>query len=283
MAGSIKDGAMQILKYRSFTTVPSDTSSGNPAGVVLDAEGLGDAEMLEIAADLGYSETAFLTSIKPGSARVRYFTPRAEIAFCGHATIASGVALARHGADDLVYLATNAGEVPVEVDPERATLVAVDTTVQPLDEVLLDELLAALRLGRSDLDLTLPPVFVVGGNPAPMIFVIASALAGLDHDAEAVLRLQNREGWDGTIPVVRRIDETHFASRNPFPRGGIREDPATGSAAAGLGAVLRAGGHLSLPAALAVDQGAEVGRPSRIMVDVPRAGRVRVTGTAEEI
>ena len=274
---------MDILRYRAFTSDPSNESSGNPAGVVLDAVGLTDADMLAIAAELAYSETAFLTSITPESARIRYFTPRAEIAFCGHATIASGVALARRGAGPVVHLATNAGDVPVEVSADRATLVAVETTVELLDDGILDELLAALRLERGDLDPALPPALVRGGNPHPLVAVRDGVLARLDHDADAVLRLQDRQRWDGTVPVVHRNDETHFASRNPFPRGGISEDPATGSAAAGLGAYLRAGGHIDLPAVLTVEQGAEVGRPSLIIVEVPKDGRVRVTGSAEEM
>jgi PhzF family phenazine biosynthesis protein len=272
--------ASRVLRFRAFTTA-GDAASGNPAGVVLDAEELTDAEMLEVAAELGFSETAFLTAITPDSARVRYFTPRAEIAFCGHATIASGVALARSGGGPLVRLMTNAGEVPVEITPERATLAAVDTAVSALDPTLLDELLAALRLSRSDLDPSLPPAFVRGGNPHPIVPVQADVLGSLDHDDDAVLDLQNREGWDGTVPVVHRVSATHFTSRNPFPRGGIREDPATGSAAAGLGAYLRHGEHLPVPAVITVEQGSQVGRPSLITVSIPREGRILVSGTAE--
>jgi PhzF family phenazine biosynthesis protein len=80
---------------------------------------------------------------------------------------------------------------------------------------------------------------------------------------------------------VNRVSSHRFASRNPFPRGGIREDPATGSAAAGLGSYLRAGGHLPLPAEIVVDQGAETGHPSLIRVSIPADGRVRVSGTAD--
>lgn len=274
---------MEILTFRAFTTADPHPSSGNPAGVVVDAEGLSRADMLRIAAELGFSETAFLTAVTPASARVRYFTPRAEIAFCGHATIASGVALARRGAGPVVVFETNAGEVPVDVTADAATLTAVDTVVEPLADDLLEELLAALRLSSDDLDPALPAAFLRGGNPHPIVFVREGVLAGLDHDSEAVLRLQDREGWDGTTPVVHRASAERFASRNPFPRGGIREDPATGSAAAGLGSYLRAGGHVGLPAVVQVDQGAEIGRPSSITVEIPLEGRVRVTGTAVEM
>lgn len=273
---------MEILTFRAFTTGDPDPRSGNPAGVVVDAEALSRADMLRVAAELGFSETAFLTSVTPASARIRYFTPRDEIAFCGHATIASAVALARRGAGPVVVFETNAGQVPVEVTLDAATLTAVGTVVEPLADQLLEELLAALRLSRGDLDPALPTAFVRGGNPHPIVFVREGVLATLDHDAEAVLILQDREGWDGTIPVVHRISAGRFASRNPFPRGGIREDPATGSAAAGLGSYLRAGGHLGLPAVIRVEQGTEIGRPSSITVEIPLEGRVRVTGSAVE-
>lgn len=274
---------MEILRYRAFTTAEALPHSGNPAGVVLDADDLSDAEMRAIAADLGFSETAFLSARTPTSARVRYFTPLDEIAFCGHATIASGVALASRGAAPVVTLSTNAGEVPVAVTLEAATLTAVDTTISSLGDATGDELLAALRLTRADLDPALPLAFVSGGNPHPIVFVRDGVLEGLDHSDEDVLALQNREGWDGTVPVVHRLSATRFASRNPFPRGGIREDPATGSAAASLGAYLRAGSHVAVPARIEVTQGAEAGRPSLLVVDIPAAGRIRVTGTAAEM
>ena len=234
--------------------------------------------------ELGFSETAFLTAIERDAARVRYFTPRAEIAFCGHATIASGVALARlRAAAPVVRLTTNAGLVPVEVSPQRATLVAVDTEVEELDGGLLDELLSALRLDRTTSTRRCARRWCTAATCTRSSLVRAGVLARLDHDGDALLRLQDANGWDGTAPVVERLSATRYASRNPFPRGGIREDPATGSAAAGLGAYLRAGGHIEVPAVLTVDQGAEVGRPSLIVVEVPRDGRVRVTGTAEEL
>ena len=274
---------MEILRYRAFTTPDDNPSSGNPAGVVLNAEGLTDARMVEVAAELGYSETAFLTEITPASARVRFFTPRAEIAFCGHATIASGVALARVGVDGTVVLKTNVGEIPVEATRDHATLTAVETTVESLDPDLLAELLAALRLDPSNLDPDLPPAMLRGGNPHPLVFVRDGVLPTLDHDPVAVLALQDREGWDGTVPVVNRITATRFASRNPFPRGGIYEDPATGSAAADLGSYLRAGQYVDVPATVVVDQGGETGRPSRLVVDIPAIGRIRVTGTADVV
>ena len=99
----------EVLRYAAFT---ADGSGGNPAGVVLDAGSLGDAQMLAIAAAIGYSETAFVipTDIDP---TLRFFSPVAEVAFCGHATIATAVALAERRGPGIVRLSTPAGPVTV--------------------------------------------------------------------------------------------------------------------------------------------------------------------------
>ncbi len=88
--------APEVLRYAAFS---DDPSGGNPAGVVLDASGLDAARMQAIAKDVGFSETAFVTPAATGELlSLRYFSPVAEVPFCGHATIATGVAWAqRHG------------------------------------------------------------------------------------------------------------------------------------------------------------------------------------------
>src|SRR3954453_18746706 len=94
--------AEHVLRYSAFTDTPA---GGNPAGVVLDSLGMADARRLELAAEKGYSQTAFLTPRPSGREYdVRYFSAEAEVPFCGHATIATAVALAeRDGTGDLVF------------------------------------------------------------------------------------------------------------------------------------------------------------------------------------
>ena len=105
----------EVLRYAAFTT---DPRGGNPAGVVLDATGMTDEQMLATAAEVGFSETAFLVP-GPDPVGVRYFSPRAEVSFCGHATIASAVAWAeRHGPGRLLF-DTPAGEVEVGAGPAQ--------------------------------------------------------------------------------------------------------------------------------------------------------------------
>src|SRR4051794_15011931 len=101
----------RVLHYSAFTSaLATDHPSGTPAGVVLDADDLTDAERLELAAAVGYSETAFVERPGPdGARRVRYFSPQAEVDFCGHATVAAAVALAGAGAGGPLVFTINAG------------------------------------------------------------------------------------------------------------------------------------------------------------------------------
>ena len=105
---------MELLRYTAFST---DPSGGNPAGVVLDAGDLDPGQMQQIAADVGFSETAFLTPTGSNTATVRYFAPIAEVAFCGHATIASAVAWARRSGTGALTLDSAAGVIEVSTAP----------------------------------------------------------------------------------------------------------------------------------------------------------------------
>src|SRR3954447_238864 len=106
------------LRYSAFTDTPE---GGNPAGVVLDASPMAEAEMQALAAEIGYSETAFVTPRGGAGYDVRYFSPQAEVAFCGHATIAMAVALAERGAPGRLVFHTRAGVVPVDTTEAPVT------------------------------------------------------------------------------------------------------------------------------------------------------------------
>ncbi|MFD6170337.1 PhzF family phenazine biosynthesis protein [Streptomyces coeruleorubidus] len=275
---------MEILRYVAFST---DPKGGNPAGVVLDATGADDATMLATAAEVGYSETAFVVESGDGSLNVRYFSPLAEVPFCGHATIATAVAHAeRHGTGHL-RLRTAAGPVTVTTDRAAdgtlvATLVSVAPRTAPLGEADLAELLGILGWTAGDLDPALPPRAAFAGAWHPVIAAASrDRLAGLDYDMAALGALMAREDWT-TIDLVWRESPTVFHARNPFPPGGVVEDPATGAAAAAFGGYLRELGLVSVPATLTVHQGVDMGRPSTITVTVPAEADtgIGVTGTA---
>ena len=273
---------MQILRYAAFT---EDPAGGNPAGVVLDADGLDDATMLATAAEVGYSETAFLTPRGDGRFGVQYFSPLAEVPFCGHATIATGVAWAeRHGPGTLL-LDTRAGEVRVETSTAgtltTATLTSVPPRLAPLEDGLASRLLAALRWSGDDLDTALPLRVAYAGAWHPVVAAATrQRLADLDYDFDALGALMAEQDWT-TVQLVRRTGPASFDVRNPFPPGGVVEDPATGAAAAALGGYLRQLGLVAVPATLSLRQGDDLGRPSRLTVTVPAGdGGISVTGTA---
>jgi len=275
-----------VLRYAAFSDRPT---GGNPAGVVLDASGLSDDEMQAIAAEVGYSESAFLTGGDSDRHEIRYFSPLAEVPFCGHATIATAVALAeRDGPGDVVFL-TRSGPVPVtsrrdEQGRLTATLTSVAPRVQEVAPADLDETLAALAWEREQLDPALPPrVGFAGAHHLILATDTRERLAALDYDFERLGALMAARDWT-TVQVVWREDDARFHSRNPFPPGGVVEDPATGAAAAAFGAYLRELGLIAPPATVTILQGEDMGRPGRLLVDVhANRAEIDVTGTAVAI
>jgi PhzF family phenazine biosynthesis protein len=277
---------MTVLRYAAFTL---DGAGGNPAGVALDAAGLTDVEMLAIAADLGYSESAFLGPAGADGARsLRYFSPRAEVSFCGHATIATAVALAARDGAGPVRFATPVGEIPVDTTVDDtgeivATLTSVATSTKPATERQVGDALAALHWEAADLDPRFPPHVAFGGEHH-LVLAPASRqrLADLDYDFTALDAMMAREHWI-TVALVYPETPLLFHARNPFPPGGIVEDPATGAAAAAFGGYLRDLGLITAGEPFTILQGEDMGRPSRLTVTPLSTGQVRVGGSGAEI
>jgi len=275
-----------VLRYTAFTDTPE---GGNPAGVVLDAGALTAAEMLAIAADVGYSETAFLSARDGDRAYdVAYFSPLAEVPFCGHATVAAAVAVSdRDGPGELVFH-TRAGVVPVSVHADgsrtKATVTSVAPHVEDADPADVDEALGLLGWTRADLDPALPPrIAYAGAHHLVLAAATRERLARLDYDFDGLKALMLRLDLT-TVDLVWRQDELTFLARNPFPVGGAVEDPATGAAAAAFGAYLRAEGAVTAPARVTILQGHDMGRPSELLVDVDDTRpEIRVTGGAVPI
>ncbi|MFO6454475.1 MULTISPECIES: PhzF family phenazine biosynthesis protein [unclassified Aeromicrobium] len=279
----------EVLRYAAFTT---DQGGGNPAGVVLDARGLSDAEMLAIAQDVGYSETAFLVAGESQdgevAADVRYFSPVAEVAFCGHATVATAVARAERHGPGVLRLRTPAGPVGVDTRLEAGHLVATLTSppahTRPVDPDVLDEALNALRWSRDDLDPAYPVHVGFAGNDHLLAAVRDRAtLAALDYDYAALDALMAQERWT-TAHLFWAEDATTFHARDPFPPGGVVEDPATGAAAAAFGGYLRDLALVPLPSRVTIHQGHDMGRPSELLVDLDEdVETVAVSGRAAPI
>lgn len=280
-----------VLRLTAFAAGPS---GGNPAGVVLDASDLTDAQMQRIATRVGYAETAFVVRPPaPGPdgvrAGLRYFSPSAEVPFCGHATIATAVALAwRDGVGTTVF-ETPAG--PFEVRTARAddgVVTASFTSAEPRVELLPDHVLARLLdvvgLAPEQLHPAYPPRAAYAGNVHPVLVVAdVAALDGVRFDPAELRAFMDTQGWAATVTIAHPRDAGTFEARNPFPVGTLDEDPATGSAAAALGGYLRELGLVEPPVRVLVHQGRHVGRPSLLAVDVPATGGIVVTGTASPV
>ncbi|WP_031517901.1 PhzF family phenazine biosynthesis isomerase [Streptomyces sp. NRRL F-5123] len=278
----------EVLRYTAFTT---DPAGGNPAGVVLDAAALEDAAMLATAAEVGYSETAFVTAADHEARRfrLRFFSPLAEVAFCGHATVATAVALAeRIGTGPLVF-DTPVGEIALDTAAEpggsvTASLTSVPTRSRPAGDEEVEASLAALRWSAEDLDPALPAHVAFGGNEHLVLAVATrERLAALDYDFDALAEVMHRHGWT-TLQLVWRAAPDLFHARDPFPIGGVVEDPATGAAAAAFGGYLRTLGALPPSGAFTIRQGEDLGRPSLLRVEASATDpRVRVSGQAVPI
>ena len=274
----------QLHRIAAFT---ADPHGGNPAGVWIGEELPASKEMQRIAAEVGYSETAFVAPTRGLQRTVRYFSPETEVPFCGHATIASGFVLGSRGDETTYSFSTPAGVVPVRVqsvdDRTMISLTSVDTRYRNVEAPLLDKFLAALRWKKHDLDASIAPALAFAGAWHLVLAVAGrDRLATLDYDFDAALSLMRQEQLT-TLQLIWREKDDQIHSRNPFPPGGVIEDPATGAAAAALGGYLRDAGYVVTPFDLVVNQGEDMGRPGRIDVSIPVSGGITVSGTAVRI
>jgi PhzF family phenazine biosynthesis protein len=276
----------EILRYTAFAAEPG---GGNPAGLVLDAAGLSDDRMLAVARQVGYPETAFVVGATSTGLRVRYFSPSAEVPFCGHATVALAVALAEREGPGRRVFTTLAGEVALDatVGADGSVQVAM-TSVEPatrdIDAALLARLFDLLGLSAADIAPGFPVLESFAGNWHPVLVLHDGELFHQFRFAPGPLAELKREaGWAGTVTVLHRTGDREYEARNLFPAGRITEDPATGSAAASTGAYLRQIGAVQPGDRVTIRQGRHVGRPSLLLVDVPEAGGITVTGSATPI
>ena len=144
-------------------------------------------------------------------------------------------------------------------------------------------MLTSLGWSQLDLDSALPPALSFAGAWHLILAVRSrSTLAALSYDFGLLRHLMSDYELT-TVQIVWREDEITFHARDPFPVGGVVEDPATGAAAAAFGAYLRTGALIEPPSDIVIHQGHDMGRPSRLEVHIPIDGGVRVTGTAVPI
>jgi len=272
----------RVLQVDAFTDEPL---SGNPAGVVPEADGLAVDQMQAIATEMAVSETAFLSSSDAADYRIRYFTPAQEVDLCGHATIASVSHLHEEGLESgTITLETNVGVLEVDVHDDGTVWMSQDVpTIREVDvgygqvaEALGVEQ-AALEGARADLPLA---VSSTGLSFLIVPITYLSDLGTAAPDMAAIERLTT--DVDATGIYVFTFDtleaESTLHGRMFAPGAGVPEDPVTGTASGAAGAYLDRFGAFDdeFPDELRLEQGHYVDRPGIVRVCVD--GVVRVGG-----
>ena len=262
-----------------------DPLSGNPLCVFEDGRGLETERMQALARQFNLSETTFiLPSGRAGAtARVRIFTPDFEMPFAGHPTLGTAhVVRALAGAGDRVALEMTAGLVEVRAEGCRFTLRAPKAPTTRRPETSPDALAAMVGLPPGSVS---HPLWVNTGEEQ-LVLPVRSA-----DDVRAARPDPVRLARDGCGPGGGEAMAYVFAQVGPdevearfffMAGGGVVVDPATGSACANLGGWLLTTGA-ALPARRVVAQGAQVGRPSRLVLEVDAERHVHVTGDVVEL
>jgi len=270
-----------VLRIAAFS---DGSTGGNPAGVWI-GDSLPDAATMQgIAAEVGFSETAF--AAPDGDAwRVRYFSPSMEVPFCGHATIALGAALAHRFGDRSFQLNLNDAVISVAGRLDGTTIAAAlqspPTRSAPLDPSLRNGLLDLFGYTTGDLDPNIPPARIHGGaDHAVLALTSRDALARMAYDFEKGRALMQQAALV-TVALLSMETPRLFHVRNAFAAGGVVEDPATGAAAAAFAGYLR---DIGWPHGGAIDivQGEDMGMRSLIRAEIGETAgsSIRVSGTA---
>jgi PhzF family phenazine biosynthesis protein len=275
---------MDILRLAAFSDADQ---GGNPAGVWIGEIFPDDAIMQRVAAEVGYSETAFAVPQGDGF-RVRYFSPEAEVPFCGHATIALGAALAGRFGEGLFKLFLNEAQISVEGHRHgaltSAALQSPPTFSRPVSRERLSQAMSLFDLQAEDIDLRIPPALINGGARHLVLAVNRrDTLRNMRYDFATGRELMVREGWV-TILLVFAESPRLFHTRNPFAFGGVYEDPATGASSAAFAGYLRDIGW-DHGGVIDIVQGEDMGSRSRIRAEFsPEPGSsIRLSGTARTL
>lgn len=272
---------MDVLRIAAFS---DGEIGGNPAGVLIADELPEAEEMQRIAAEVGFSETAFASPVDAGW-RVRYFSPAMEVPFCGHATIALGAALALANGDGVFNLLLNEAKITVEgtrnVDGVAAALQSPPTRSAAAPTQLVSDVLTLFGYTADDLDARIPAALAHGGADHLVIGLKnRELLAAMEYDQNLGRTLMKELGL---VTILFAYSETPrlFHTRNPFASGGVYEDPATGAATAAFAGYLR---DIDWPHGGAIDivQGEDMGMRSLLRAEfssIPGSS-IRVSGNA---
>ncbi len=286
------------MEHRFYTldVFTNNRFEGNPLAVFTDGDGLSVDQMLAIAREMNLSETVFVQkpSEEEALARLRIFTTKEELKLAGHPVIGTWFLLAELGVvpaqDGGVHILqeTGAGVLPVEIRfkdgrPQRVTMTQKEAIFKPA-KINKQKLASALGISPKDFDPKLEPEIVSTG--IFNLMVPLRSRAALGKIAMNMTELRRLQGKDATMAYCFALSGNGKAfSRGMLPWE-LYEDAATGSAAGSLGAYLVRNGKLAPGHTLSILQGAEMGRPSQIEVEVTQSGKKlvpRVSGAAVKV
>ena len=268
------------MRYYIVDAFTDQLFGGNPAGVaLLDGDTFPtDDLMLKVAAELRYSETAFIRRHSATEFTIRYFTPKAEVELCGHATIASFSLLHRKGlASGRCLCHTLAGDLVIETGERIMMQMAQPRIVETVEDI--DEIYKAL--GINGYTPTLPVQITYTGLPDFMIQVNDIAtLQAMKPNMEAITEITRRYNAVSFHVFAFGNDNYTAHVRDFGPLYGVPEESATGTANAALTYYLQQNGCLGQEAECAFLQGEAMGRPSVVATRIQADGNIFVGGTA---
>jgi len=250
--------------------------SGNQLCVVPEPGGLNPVTMQTLAAEIGFSETTFVTSADADRYSMRIFTPTAELPFAGHPTLGTAYVLASAGRiTSPAVQEVEAGEFHVTVDlAGRSAAVRQLPPVFGVEATDLRSVAEAVGISHRDLHPDLPPQVVgTGLNYLIVPVTTPTAVAQAVRNDRALPRLLNAARAHGAYLFA--VTDGGGVKARMFPADahhGVGEDAATGSAAGPLGAYLAARGLAGMPGTVAISQGEEIQRPSTLHVAAEQDG-----------
>lgn len=289
--------SLDVIQVDAFTDTPF---GGNPAAVVLDADHVSDETMYKIAREMNVRETVFVSKSRAADFRFRYMTPKSEINFSGHPTIAAFHALVEEGHIDLVQdvtmtrLETNTGVLDIEIVRNESTghheIQITHKKPQFMDTYDPKDYAEALGLSLADVHSPNPLQTVSTGTPHLMMPVSTQrSLDRIKPNWDRLKELQADSDYVSMSVFTRDTREpTSDAQVRHFgPAVGVYEDPVSGSAAGSLGSYIIKYGFMETPfpvTSIVIEQGHYVERPGKIFVEVrgdqESIDQVKVSGTA---
>lgn len=279
---------IKVYHYDAFSQIPN---MGNPAGVVLEGETLTEEQMKEIAAKVGFNETAFPLKSDKADIRIRFFTPGHEINLCGHATMATMYALKTRGllrSDADLTIETKAGVLPIRFTSNDGLHITMRQAVPEFQAFTgsLKDLACSIGIEEGDIEPELPTVYGSTGTWT-LLFPIKSLAAFKRMQPNnqlfpKVLKEMPRASihpfWFETYDPHAHMHARHFSS----PYSGTIEDPVTGTASGVMGAYYAR--YINKHASsfdLLIEQGHEIGKDGKVRVFVSDNGNgIEIMGNA---